>query len=93
MCISSSYIHGVLVSVLQSPDETAEVLESSSSSGDDELEGDSDNLHEKQLPNKLVQEAKRTSRFTQAFPGEDSDGTDTSSEGDETSAEAGLPGN
>ena len=84
-------MHSILVtseSTLQSPAETEEVIpetssssaESSSSSDDDD-----DDFHKEQLSNKLIQEAKRTSRLSQMVsPGEDSDG---SLEGDETSAE------
>lgn len=78
---------------LQSPAESAEVIpETSSSSSSAESSSSSDNddndddFHKEQLSNKLVQEAKRTSRLSQvASPDEDSDG---SLEGDETSAEA-----
>lgn len=74
-------------STLQSPDESAEMMPrtSSSSSNDDDSSSDGTN-EEPQLSNKLIQEAKRTSRLSQVIPlGEDSDGP---IEGDETSAEA-----
>jgi len=75
------------VSTLQSPDESAEVMPKTSSSSSDDESSSSDDFHEEQLPNKLVQEAKRTSRLSQVVStlGEDSDG---SLEGDETTAEA-----
>ena len=87
--------HAFLISesaaTLQSPAESVEVIpETSSSSSSAESSSSSDNddddFHKEQLSNKLVQEAKRTSRLSQVVsPGEDSDG---SLEGDETSAEA-----
>ena len=75
------------VPTLQSPDESAEVMPKSSSSASEDESSSSNDYHEEQLPNKLVQEAKRTSRLSQvASPDEDSD--DGLLEGDETSAEA-----
>ena len=61
---------------------------SSSSPSEDESSSSSNDLNEEQLSNKLVQEAKRTSRLSQVVsPEEDSD-HDSSLEGDETSAES-----
>ena len=61
---------------------------SSSPSEDESSSSSSNDLHEEQLSNKLVQEAKRTSRLSQVVsPEEDSD-HGSSLEGDETSAES-----
>lgn len=82
MCIHLLWHH--TAPTLQSPDESAEVLEATSSSSSND-ESDSNAFHKEQLSNKLVQEAKRTSRLSQASPGEESD---SSLEGEEKSAEA-----
>ena len=79
------------VSKLLSPNESAEVIpENSSGSSPDESSSsddyDDDDNNERSLSNKLIQEAKRTSRLSQvASLGEESDG---SLEADEKSAEA-----
>ena len=66
---------------------SAESSSSNSSSSSSDNDDNDDDFHKEQLSNKLVQEAKRTSRLSQVTsPGdEDSNG---SLEGDETSAEA-----
>ena len=90
-CACTTYIYATTVSALQSPDESAEAIpEDSSSSSPDESsssdDNDDDGDNKRQMSNKLIQEAKRTSRLSQvASPGEESDG---SLEADETSAEA-----
>ena len=61
---------------------------SSSSPSEDESSSSSHDLHEEQLSNKLVQEAKRTSRLSQVVSPEEQSDHDSSLEGDEPSAES-----